>query len=135
MVFNCKLSFYFWCLNSSFPQFCRRGLSNFFSGKSRSFASLSDAMSVKDLKDLAKPENPLNKRRRILMAYKIKPQKRAFYGPLNTSMPNIILEEEGAEQEEEDSENSSPSPLPIRGRNFKCFKSPRSFSCTDLSDA
>ena len=46
---------------------CRRGLSNFFSGKSRSFANLQDAASaVSSARDLAKPENPLNKRQRVL---------------------------------------------------------------------
>jgi hypothetical protein len=44
---------------------CRRGLSNFFSGKSRSFANLQDA-AVTTAQDLAKPENPFNKRRRVL---------------------------------------------------------------------
>ncbi|XXG51526.1 hypothetical protein AAC387_Pa03g0070 [Persea americana] len=116
-------------LEESLP--IKRGLSNFFGGKSKSFASLSDAMSVKDL---AKPESPFNKRRKILMAYKNKRHKGAFYRPLNTSMPNIILEEDPLE-DEEDRGNSSPPPLPIQGRNFRSFKSPRSFSCIDLSDA
>lgn len=117
-------------LEESLP--IKRGLSNFFGGKSRSFASLSDAMSVKDL---VKPESPFNKRRKILMAYKNKSNKGAFYSPLNTSMPNIILEEDPQEDEEDDRGNSSPPPLPIQGRNFRSFKSPRSFSCIDLSDA
>lgn len=38
---------------------CRRGLSNFFHGKSQSFTSLA---SVKSLEDLAKKENPDRKR-------------------------------------------------------------------------
>nr|CAB3468904.1 unnamed protein product [Digitaria exilis] len=42
----------------------KRGLSNFFSGKSRSFANLQDAATaVSSARDLAKPENPFNKRR------------------------------------------------------------------------
>ncbi|KAK1267868.1 hypothetical protein QJS04_geneDACA013933 [Acorus gramineus] len=45
----------------------KKGLSSCFSGKSKSFASLSDAATAKDL---VKPENPFNKRRRILMARK-----------------------------------------------------------------
>jgi hypothetical protein len=46
---------------------CRRGLSSFFSGRSRSFANLLDAASaVGSARDLAKPENPFNKRRRVL---------------------------------------------------------------------
>ncbi len=43
--------------------FCRRpGLSKFFGGKSRSFSSLADVSSVSDL---AKPNNPYAKRRRL----------------------------------------------------------------------
>ncbi|KAJ8505529.1 hypothetical protein OPV22_006415 [Ensete ventricosum] len=51
-------------LEDSLP--IKRGLSNFFSGKSKSFASLSDAATA-TAKDMAKPENPFNKRRRLLM--------------------------------------------------------------------
>lgn len=52
---------------------CRRGLSNFFSGKSRSFANLQDAASaVTSARDLAKPENPFNKRRRVLRCCSIR---------------------------------------------------------------
>ncbi|XP_037459096.1 uncharacterized protein LOC119330087 [Triticum dicoccoides] len=53
----------------------KRGLSSFFSGKSRSFANLQDVAvagttSSKDV--LAKPENPFNKRRRILRCCSIR---------------------------------------------------------------
>lgn len=51
----------------------KRGLSNFFSGKSRSFANLQDAASaVTSARDLAKPENPFNKRRRVLRCCSIR---------------------------------------------------------------
>lgn len=130
---SCCLEFHF---NSRFHWICRRGLSNFFSGKSKSFASLSEATSVKDL---TKAENPFNKRRRILLACKTRQSKIAFYSPLNTSMPNIALEEDTDEEKEEEVEEerkeSSVAPLPIQGRKFKCFRSPGSFSFTDLSDA
>ncbi|KAH7281310.1 hypothetical protein KP509_36G040300 [Ceratopteris richardii] len=43
----------------SFPQ--KKGLSKFYSGKSRSFSCLAD---VSSLRDLAKPENPYTKRRK-----------------------------------------------------------------------
>lgn len=117
-------------LEESLP--IKRGLSNFFGGKSKSFANLSDVTTVKDL---AKPENPLNKRRRILMACKTGRFSTAFYSPLNTSMPNLALEEDSEEEEEEENDKDpSPAPLPIQGRKFKCFKSSRSFSFTDLRD-
>lgn len=49
-------------LENSLP--IKRGISKFFTGKSRSFTSLSDAISIKDL---SKPDNPYNKRRRNLL--------------------------------------------------------------------
>ncbi|XXG64437.1 hypothetical protein AAC387_Pa05g2393 [Persea americana] len=118
-------------LEESLP--IKRGLSNFFSGKSKSFASLSDASSVKDL---LKAENPFNKRRRILLACKTQQSKKAFCSPLNISMPNFALEEDTVEEEgEEERKESSVAAAPIQGRKFKCFKSPRSFSFTDLGHA
>eukprot|EP00252_Welwitschia_mirabilis_P016093 TRINITY_DN35593_c0_g1_i1.p1 TRINITY_DN35593_c0_g1~~TRINITY_DN35593_c0_g1_i1.p1 ORF type:complete len:231 (-),score=48.53 TRINITY_DN35593_c0_g1_i1:52-744(-) len=50
-------------LKDSLP--VKGGLSRFFTGKSKSFTTISDAVS---LKDLVKPENPYNKRRRILLS-------------------------------------------------------------------
>ncbi|XP_062178811.1 protein OXIDATIVE STRESS 3 LIKE 4-like [Phragmites australis] len=51
----------------------KRGLSNFFSGRSRSFANLQDAVAaVTSARDLAKPENPFNKRRRVLRCCSIR---------------------------------------------------------------
>ncbi|KAK9097438.1 hypothetical protein Sjap_022935 [Stephania japonica] len=50
-------------LEESLP--IKRGLSNFFNGKSKSFANFSEVSSVSDL---AKPDNPFNKRRRTLIA-------------------------------------------------------------------
>ena len=48
---------------------CRRGISRFYSGKSKSFTSLADASTSASSKDLAKPENAYNRRRRNLLAY------------------------------------------------------------------
>ncbi|XP_061370134.1 protein OXIDATIVE STRESS 3 LIKE 1-like [Gastrolobium bilobum] len=47
----------------------RRGISNFYNGKSKSFTSLLDAASSPTVKDIAKPENAYNRRRRNLMAF------------------------------------------------------------------
>lgn len=44
---------------------CKKGLSGFFSGKSRSFSCLADVASAKDL---AKPENPYAKKRKYFSA-------------------------------------------------------------------
>ncbi|KAK9099817.1 hypothetical protein Scep_023247 [Stephania cephalantha] len=50
-------------LEESLP--IKRGLSNFFNGKSKSFANFSEVSSISDL---AKLDNPFNKRRRTLIA-------------------------------------------------------------------
>lgn len=47
----------------------KRGISKFYSGKSKSFTSLADASSVSSIKDFAKPENPYNKKRKNLLAH------------------------------------------------------------------
>lgn len=49
---------------------CRRGLSNYYQGKSQSFTSLA---SVKSLEDLAKKPNPYKKR--------VKKPCNKYYGP------------------------------------------------------
>lgn len=46
----------------------RRGISSFYSGKSKSFTSLADASTATSIKDLAKPENPYNRKRKNLLA-------------------------------------------------------------------
>ncbi|KAL3695294.1 hypothetical protein R1sor_009370 [Riccia sorocarpa] len=50
-------------LESSLP--IRRGLSKYWNGKAKSFASLQDVSSLASLADLAKPENPYNRRRKL----------------------------------------------------------------------
>ncbi|XP_065849918.1 protein OXIDATIVE STRESS 3 LIKE 1-like [Euphorbia lathyris] len=46
----------------------KRGMSKFYSGKSKSFTSLADASSASSVRDLAKPENPYTKKRKNLLA-------------------------------------------------------------------
>ncbi|XP_038883984.1 uncharacterized protein LOC120074946 [Benincasa hispida] len=46
----------------------RRGISNFYNGKSKSFTSLADASSSSSIKDIAKPENAFSRKRRNLLA-------------------------------------------------------------------
>ncbi|KAL3838606.1 hypothetical protein ACJIZ3_023197 [Penstemon smallii] len=50
----------------------RRGISTFYNGKSKSFASLADASSTSSIKDLAKPENAYMRKRRNLLACNLK---------------------------------------------------------------
>ncbi|XP_042497062.1 uncharacterized protein LOC122075908 [Macadamia integrifolia] len=88
-------------LEESLP--IKRGLSNYFSGKSKSFASLSSFSDVSKVQDLAKSENPFNKRRRILMSCKW--SNRSLYnGSLNptTSMPLLAVLDEDEEDQTED---------------------------------
>lgn len=125
-------------LGESLP--IKRGLSNFFSGKSKSFASLADVAAA-TARDLVKPENPFNKRRRVLMASR---SRRASYSSLITSLPPLLscdhIAEEREEEDERDSGDSSTlAPLPPphlhRERKIKkAFRSPRSFSLSDLQD-
>lgn len=49
-------------------QKCRRGISRFYNGKSKSFASLTDASSSSTIKEIAKPENAYMRKRRNLLA-------------------------------------------------------------------
>lgn len=47
----------------------KRGISNFYSGKSKSFTSLADASSATSIKDLEKVENPYTRKRKNLLAH------------------------------------------------------------------
>ncbi|KAF9616322.1 hypothetical protein IFM89_029098 [Coptis chinensis] len=58
----------------------QRGLSNFYAGKSKSFANL---LEVTTIAELAKPENPYNKRRRSVMASKWHATGRTYYSSLD----------------------------------------------------
>ncbi|KAK1271294.1 hypothetical protein QJS04_geneDACA020937 [Acorus gramineus] len=85
----------------------KKGLSNYFSGKLKSFVSLSDAATTKDLE---KPENPFSKRRRILMANKVFLSSKASYESLNKvsfKTHDLPLVEE---DEEENKDYKSPLP-------------------------
>ncbi|XP_041019426.1 uncharacterized G-patch domain protein DDB_G0278987-like [Juglans microcarpa x Juglans regia] len=76
----------------------KRGLSNHFTGKSKSFANLLEVSAVKDLE---KTENPFNKRRRVLVSAKWSSRRSSFYSSSNPkSMPLLALNEE--EDEDED---------------------------------
>ncbi|GMI81328.1 hypothetical protein HRI_001802100 [Hibiscus trionum] len=45
----------------------RKGISQFYNGKSKSFTSLADAAAASSAKDFAKPEDPYNKKRKNLL--------------------------------------------------------------------
>ncbi|XP_062199334.1 protein OXIDATIVE STRESS 3 LIKE 4-like [Phragmites australis] len=109
-------------LEDSLP--IKSGLSNFYSGKSKSFTSLAEATStVAAAKELAKPENPFNKRRRILANW----SRRASCSSLATAtyLPPLLAPDhavaEGEEGEEDDSDDDSDeyNHLPHRGKNVR----------------
>ncbi|CAN6204916.1 unnamed protein product [Urochloa humidicola] len=148
-------------LEDSLP--IKKGLSSFYAGKSKSFTSLAEATStVAAAKELAKPENPFNKRRRILANW----SRRASCSSLVTAtyLPPLLAPDhavaEGDEGEEDDSdEEEECNQLPHRGKNIRdaqalplppprllgvgmqrrnglgSFRSPRSFSLSDLRNS
>ncbi|KAL6655299.1 hypothetical protein ACP70R_006125 [Stipagrostis hirtigluma subsp. patula] len=151
-------------LEDSLP--IKSGLSNFYSGKSKSFTSLAEAAAATAAaKELAKPENPFNKRRRILANW----SRRASCSSLATAtyLPPLLAPDhavaEGDEGEEDDSDDDDEyHHLPHRGKNGRdspalplppprlsahtqmgmarrnghgTFRSPRSFSLSDLQNS
>jgi len=141
-------------LEDSLP--IKTGLSSHFSGKSKSFANLSDACTVKDLE---KSENPFNKRRRILLSSR----RSSFYSTFNPkSMPLLALKEDEDEEDhhqhqqgypfsssspssssssssekkeqEEDREHPERLPKKLLDRRFLSFKSRSCFSLSDLQE-
>ncbi|KAL6661116.1 hypothetical protein ACP70R_000500 [Stipagrostis hirtigluma subsp. patula] len=135
----------------------KRGLSNFYAGKSKSFTSLKEAAAVAAAKEIAKPENPFNKRRRVLAAWS---RRRASCSALATAyLPPLLApdhavleedDEEAADRSDDDevSGNGSRSRRPpsfpsprlsahaqLRNPNPSSFRSSRSFSMTDLQNA
>ncbi|RDX79054.1 hypothetical protein CR513_40565, partial [Mucuna pruriens] len=125
-------------LEDSLP--IKRGLSNHFSGKSKSFSDLSQVNTVKELQ---KQENPFNKRRRVLMASKLS-RKSSFYAWSNPkSMPLLpVHEDEDDDYEEENPEqvfpssSSSENKPPQVPQSYASHMSLRlrSFKCRSLSD-
>ncbi|GMI92416.1 hypothetical protein HRI_002910900 [Hibiscus trionum] len=93
-------------LEDSLP--IKRGLSNHYAGKSKSFANLLDVSTVKEME---KAENPFNKRRRILLANKwCRSRKSSFYSWQNpNSMPLLALNEDDEETPSTSSSASSSS--------------------------
>ncbi|KAJ8526613.1 hypothetical protein K7X08_029090 [Anisodus acutangulus] len=67
----------------------KRGISGFYTGKSKSFVNLAE---VKCLKEMEKEENPLNKRRRLTIA-----QNNTLYkwGSNSSSMPHLTRSDGG----------------------------------------
>jgi hypothetical protein len=134
-------------LEDSLPS--KRGLSNHYKGKSKSFGNLGEIGSVKEV---PKQENPLNKRRRLQICNKL--ARRSFYSWQNPkSMPLLPVNEDEDDDDEEDvedlksgfDENKSTSSDEERGArgvvvarkpSFKnrAFKSRSCFALSDLQE-
>lgn len=52
-------------------------MSNFYNGKSKSFASLADARSSTSINEIAKPENAYSRRRRNVLAFNLSDKNRS----------------------------------------------------------
>lgn len=123
----------------------RPGLSKFFGGKSRSFASLADVSSVSDL---AKPNNPYAYIRRRKMGFNCPLDRHRSYPPptrssgasiakklptsgSRNSLAVAVILEGLTDDQQEQLEQPAPAPSTIRTAETRAFPS-RSFSLTDL---
>ncbi|EOA21407.1 hypothetical protein CARUB_v10001780mg [Capsella rubella] len=87
-------------LEDSLPT--KRGLSNHYKGKSKSFGNLGEIGSS-SVKEVAKQENPLNKRRRLQICNKL--ARRSFYSWQNPkSMPLLPVNEDEDDDDDDDDE-------------------------------
>ncbi|RWW90695.1 hypothetical protein BHE74_00000264 [Ensete ventricosum] len=68
----------------------RHGISKFYTGKSKSFSSLSDAVALSSAQDLAKHENAYTRKRKNLLAYSIMSDK--FRNKKQTILEGVISE-------------------------------------------
>ncbi|CAF1861541.1 hypothetical protein HID58_062197 [Brassica napus] len=83
-------------LEDSLP--IKRGLSNHYVGKSKSFGNLMEQTNI-NAKDLEKGENPFNKRRRLLIANKLRSRGRSmsvsnFYSWQNPNSVSLLAVQE-----------------------------------------
>ena len=140
-----------WVLN-------RRGISNFYNGKSKSFTSLADSSSTSSIKDIAKPENAYTRRRRNLLAINHvwdKNRNKRPIRPISSSKSTLALavamsSSESISSTSDDSTSTSsprlpplhpqtrtsfnnniPSSPPPSSRNFSNW---RSFSLADVRE-
>ncbi|KAG2316681.1 hypothetical protein Bca4012_067527 [Brassica carinata] len=130
-------------LEDSLPN--KRGLSNHYKGKSKSFGNLGEIGSVKEV---PKQENPLNKRRRLQICNKL--ARRSFYSWQNPkSMPLLPVNEDQDDDDDGDVEEGDDGDLSdeergggtrgvviARNSSFKnrAFKSRSCFALSDLQE-
>ncbi|KAL1188638.1 Protein OXIDATIVE STRESS 3 LIKE 2 [Cardamine amara subsp. amara] len=88
----------------------RRGISNFYKGRSKSFMSLSEAASL-PIKDLAKPENSHTRRRRNLFSHRMYSRGGILKKPVKSALTIAVT---SMSQREGDSSSSSDDDSPPR---------------------
>ncbi|CAH8274706.1 unnamed protein product [Arabidopsis lyrata] len=121
-------------LEDSLP--IKRGLSNHYIGKSKSFGNLMEASNAKDL---VKVESPLNKRRRLLIANKLRRRSSlssfSIYTKINpNSMPLLALQESDQEDHKlNDDETSKLKEKRMKMTNHRDFMVPQTKSCFSLT--
>ncbi|KAI7732855.1 hypothetical protein M8C21_009858 [Ambrosia artemisiifolia] len=106
----------------------KRGISTFYSGKSKSYTSLADAVSVPSIQDIVKPEDAYNRKRKNMLAHSVilnknpsftsksgitKKVANANRGPLASELNNNHHNSAGGESS---SPGSSRPPLPAHHR-------------------
>lgn len=112
---------------------CRRGISSFYSGKSKSFTSLGEASSACSIKDIAKQENAYTRRRRNVLAINHVWDKNRGNGkrPITSSRSSLALavamsSSESIASTSDDSSSRSPPRLPplhprSRGSSWRSY--------------
>ncbi|GER34389.1 hypothetical protein STAS_10614 [Striga asiatica] len=86
----------------------RKGLSGHYSGKAKSFGSLTE-LGVNDPMELGKKEHPINKRRRLLIAHEMREQEKLGASSASaTPLSGDQKEDEDEENKVEDRENEAP---------------------------
>ncbi|ONK69534.1 uncharacterized protein A4U43_C05F23990 [Asparagus officinalis] len=117
-------------LEDSLP--IKKGLSSHFTGKSRSFSNLSEC-AAGSAGDLAKHENPFNKRRRIQIANKMSYKSKSFLGGIANYtavlpphlMPHDTREREGQKSDERCEGGVKMRISATRRRSIRLVSSPR----------
>ncbi|XP_050369576.1 protein OXIDATIVE STRESS 3 LIKE 1-like [Argentina anserina] len=93
----------------------KRGISKFYNGKSKSFTSLADASSVSTVKELAKPVNPYNKKRKNLNFRDLKNNGCGIRRSASSSRGIYFAGETlSGSNSGDDSKSNSPSPFSCR---------------------
>lgn len=86
----------------------RKGISDFYKGKSKSFMSLSEAASL-PMKDLARPENAHSRRRRNLFSHRMYSRGGISKKPVKSALTLAVTVMSQREGDSSSSDDDSPS--------------------------